>query len=192
MGGTEKTKINKPDNLNAKQKRFCEEYVIDLNATQAAIRSGYSKKTARSQAQRLLTKVDIQNYIKSLQSEIQDRNKITVDECVQILANIARFDISEVYNELGGMKAIAEIPKEHRTAITGIESEQQFDFMDGEKIPAGIIKKIRTSGKESAIDKLMKHLGGYEKDNQQKQVVIDYSKLSPETLMNIWNARNTD
>ena len=47
-------------NLSLKQKRFCDEYLIDLNATQAAIRAGYSKKTAASQGERLLRKVEIQ------------------------------------------------------------------------------------------------------------------------------------
>ena len=52
--------------MNEKQKRFCEEYLIDCNATQAAIRAGYSEKTAGSQAFDLLKKPEIQNYIAEL------------------------------------------------------------------------------------------------------------------------------
>ena len=65
--------------LNPKQKRFCEEYVKDLNGTQAAIRAGYSKKTAKEQASHLLTKINIQQYIKELQEKIQKENWLTVD-----------------------------------------------------------------------------------------------------------------
>jgi len=58
--------------LNEKQIMFCREYIVDLNATQAAERSGYSKKTARSQGQRLLTHVDVQEKITKLKA---DRSK---------------------------------------------------------------------------------------------------------------------
>lgn len=55
--------------LNDKQKRFAREYVIDLNATRAAIRAGYSEKTAKSQGQRLLTNVDVSEFIKELMDQ---------------------------------------------------------------------------------------------------------------------------
>lgn len=54
-----------PRNISDKQKRFCEEYIVDLNATQAAIRAGYSKKTAQQQASRLLLNVVVSEAIKS-------------------------------------------------------------------------------------------------------------------------------
>ena len=56
--------------LTAKQQRFCEEYPVDLNATQAAIRAGYSERTARSQGQRLLTHVDIQKVLEIGREEL--------------------------------------------------------------------------------------------------------------------------
>ena len=63
--------------LNDKQLRFCQEYVIDLNGTQAAIRAGYSKNTANEQSSRLLTNVNIQAKIQSLQTVIS--NKLMID-----------------------------------------------------------------------------------------------------------------
>lgn len=60
------SKENKHKKLTDKQKRFCEEYVIDLNATQSAIRAGYSERTVRSIANENLTKLDIQDYIQKL------------------------------------------------------------------------------------------------------------------------------
>ena len=66
--------ITKP--LSEKQKRFCLEYVKDLNATQAAIRSGYSERTAKSQGQRLLTHVDVQALITKLKQEVAESIKI--------------------------------------------------------------------------------------------------------------------
>ena len=75
--------------LTDKQKVFCEQYLADMNATQAAVRAGYSEKTARQQAQRMLTKVDIQKEIQQLQAERSERCKITADEVVERLRSIA-------------------------------------------------------------------------------------------------------
>ena len=75
--------------LNDKQKRFCLEYIIDLNATQASIRAGYSEKTARTIASEHLTKPNIQDYIAFLQTEIQERTKVTLDSVVMMTNDIA-------------------------------------------------------------------------------------------------------
>ncbi|WP_296193672.1 MULTISPECIES: terminase small subunit [unclassified Psychrobacter] len=71
--------------LTAKQQRFKDEYLIDNNATQAAIRAGYSKKTAKSQGQRLLTNVDIKAAIKAGQKDIAKRNGLTIDDILDEL-----------------------------------------------------------------------------------------------------------
>ena len=71
--------------LTAKQARFKDEYQIDSNATQAAIRAGYSKKTAKSQGQRLLTNVDIKAAIKAGQKDIAKRNGLTIDDILDEL-----------------------------------------------------------------------------------------------------------
>ena len=76
--------------LNEKQKQFCEEYIIDLNGTQAAIRAGYSKKTANEQAAQLLAKLSIQEYICELKNKRSERVKYSQDELMR--------DILEVKN----------------------------------------------------------------------------------------------
>jgi phage terminase small subunit len=151
--------------LTPKKRRFCEEYVKDLNATQAAIRAGYSENSARSQGQRMLTIVDIQNYIKKLQAEISARNKMTVDECVQALSAMARFDINDLYNEDGTFKDFKDIPKEARLVIEGLESDE----ITSQGMTVGVTKKVKLSSRRANIIELMKHLGGYEKDNKQKE-----------------------
>ena len=78
--------------LTEKQKRFCEEYLIDLNATQAAIRAGYSAKTAEQTAARLLRNVKVQKYISQLQKEQSDRTGITADTVLKELKKIALTD----------------------------------------------------------------------------------------------------
>ena len=76
--------------LNEKQKQFCEEYIIDLNGTQAAIRAGYSEKTANRIASELLSKLDIQEYIFELKNKRSERVKYSQDELMR--------DILEVKN----------------------------------------------------------------------------------------------
>lgn len=68
--------------LEEKQKMFCKEYLVDFNGTQAAIRAGYSKKTANEQASRLLTKVNVQTYLKQLIEKRNERTNITQDDVV--------------------------------------------------------------------------------------------------------------
>ena len=75
--------------LTNKQKRFCEEYLIDLNATQAAIRAGYKPKNARSSASENLTKPDIQQYMQQLMQQRSQRTGITADDVISELAKIA-------------------------------------------------------------------------------------------------------
>ena len=82
--------------MTDKQARFCEEYMIDLNATQAAIRAGYSPKTANEQAARLLANVSIQNRIAQLQAEQSRRTGVSADRVVRELAKVAFVDRKSV------------------------------------------------------------------------------------------------
>lgn len=152
--------------LSPKQVRFCQEYVVDLNATQAAIRAGYSVKTAYSIGNENLKKPEIKNFISELQKDIQERNKITIDECVNMLSSMARFDISELYDENGCLKPISKMPKEARMVIEGIDTNEVK--IDGKSV--GVINKLKLSSRRANIIELMKHLGGYEKDNNQKEL----------------------
>ncbi|MFI3175631.1 MAG: terminase small subunit [Bacillota bacterium] len=76
--------------MSPKQKRFCEEYLANSNATQAAIVAGYSPKTARSQGQRMLTNVDIKNYIDGRMKSRDDNLVASADEILQYLTNVVR------------------------------------------------------------------------------------------------------
>lgn len=79
--------------MTDKQKKFCDEYLIDLNATQAAIRAGYSKKTANRIASENLSKLDIQEYISAKKKELQKKNEIKLDDVVEALKTIGFADI---------------------------------------------------------------------------------------------------
>lgn len=76
--------------LNGKQQRFADEYLIDLNATQAAIRAGYSKKTAKEQGSRLLSNVNIKTYISERMKEKEKELIADQDEVLKYLTNVLR------------------------------------------------------------------------------------------------------
>lgn len=101
--------------MNERQKVFVEEYMKDMNATQAAIRAGYSEKTARSQGQRLLTKVDIQNAIRELREKIQSDNIATIKDIEEFLSlsMIGKLD-EEVIMTVGTGEGFSEVIKERR------------------------------------------------------------------------------
>ncbi len=77
--------MKEPGAMTPKQERFCEEFIIDGNATGAARRAGYSAKTAYVQGPRLLENVGVAARISELQAEVSERNKITVDSVVAML-----------------------------------------------------------------------------------------------------------
>ncbi len=81
--------------MTAKQKRFCEEYLVDCNATQAAIRTGYSKKTARAVGQRLLTNVDIKKYIEQQLQKMKTEKIADAQEVLEYLTSVMRGEQKE-------------------------------------------------------------------------------------------------
>ena len=103
------------EKMTAKQKRFCDEYLIDLNATQAAIRAGYSEKTARAMGAENLTKPYIKDYIEGRMAEKESALIADQDEVLKYLTRVLRGEsISSVLarNELGGEDVIEKPPDE--------------------------------------------------------------------------------
>lgn len=76
--------------LTAKQKRFCDEYLIDLNATQAAIRAGYSRRSARQIADKNMSKADIKAYIDARMAEKESQLIADQDEVLKYLTSVLR------------------------------------------------------------------------------------------------------
>jgi len=81
--------------LTQKQKKFCHEFLVDLNGTQSAIRAGYSVKGARQGANETMSKPYIQQYLKKLMEKQQERTQITADSVIKELASIGFAEIDE-------------------------------------------------------------------------------------------------
>lgn len=106
--------------LTQKQAEFCNQYMIDLNGRQAAIRAGYSPKTAEFQAARLLRKDKVQEYLTKLQSEARKQTEITRGEVLGVLASILRSDVPD-YFENGKLKAFDKLTPAQKKAIESVK-----------------------------------------------------------------------
>ena len=88
--------------LNQRQKKFCDEYLIDCNATQAAIRAGYSPKTAKQIGQRMLTNVDLKDYIDAQLERIHNEKTADAQEVIEYLTSVMRGEHTEQVLKLAG------------------------------------------------------------------------------------------
>jgi phage terminase small subunit len=154
--------------LTAKRRRFVEEYLVDLNGTQAAIRAGYSKRSAGQTAGELLKKPEIANEIQKAKQERSKRTNITQDEVLEMLAEMARADIRDY---MDWDETLARfIPKADMKAPTRlIQSIKSTQTKDGGSC------EIKLYSRNDAIEKLMRHLGMFdepEKDDAQEYHVV--------------------
>lgn len=158
--------------LTDKQEAFCQSYV-QLNDRSASYRVAYDAESMNSNSVRVAAHEvfhdpNVTLRIEELQSEIRERNKIKIDDVLSVLTDMIKFDISELYDENDNLKSIHEIPKAHRQMIASLKT----DHLYGGKEIIGETKEIKTLNKLDVIEKFMKHLGGYEKDNQQRKIEI--------------------
>ncbi|QGY29774.1 terminase small subunit [Pantoea cypripedii] len=143
--------------LNDKQEMFCREYLIDLNATQAAIRAGYSEKTAKETGYENLTKPHIQERISALQAARNERVDIDADYVLRRLAEIDQMDVLDILNDDGGIKPISEWPKVWRTTLSGLDINTSITNFD-ETTTENILKKIKWPDKVKNLELLGKHV----------------------------------
>jgi len=158
--------------LTPKQEQFCNEYLIDLNATQAAIRAGYSKKTATEQASRLLINVKVIEYLNGLRSNLQKKTEITQQRVLDEYAKIAFFDIRRIYNDDGSLLPIKDIDDDSAAAIAGIECFEETERAGEETIVTGILRKVKITDKKGALDSICKVLGYNTPDKSQVEMAI--------------------
>ena len=140
--------------LTPKQAVFVEEYLIDLNATQAAIRAGYKSKTAKSIGQENLTKPVIADAIAKAQAARSQRTQINADRVLLELGRLAFSDFRKLFDADGRFKGIHDIDDDTAAAVSSVEIVEQFD-KDG---AISYLKKIRLWPKVPANEMLGKYL----------------------------------
>lgn len=129
--------------LTPKQALFVKEYLVDLNATQAAIRAGYSEKTAGATGNENLQKPEIADAVRQAMEERGERTEITADRVLVEIERLALYDPKD-FLDVTGPKDIALLPEDVRRAITGWKWDRQGNF-------------IITFAKEAALQMLGRH-----------------------------------
>ena len=159
--------------LNPKQQRFVEEYLIDLNATQAAIRAGYSPKTATAIASENLAKPNISAAIACAMAERSKRTGITQDRVLEELAKVAFIKLTDIVDDTGKIKADAT--DEDRACIESIKYKRtDTDTGYSEE------REVKASPKLKALELIGRHLGMFESHSSKEQLKLNREKFEYE------------
>lgn len=143
--------------ISQQHEDFARQYLIDLNATQAAIRAGYSEKTAYSQGHRLLKNAEIQNLIAELRKETAERLELTRDDCIRQYQRIGFSDPRRLFSADGSIKGITELDDDTAAAVQGYEIEcRRLDGPDSDPVP---VLKIKWADRRAALDSIMRGQG---------------------------------
>lgn len=161
--------------LTDKQEMFCREYLIDLNATQAAIRAGYSEKTANEQGAQNLAKLSIQSRISELKAERNDRIDIDADYVLRRLFEIDQMDVLDILTSTGELKPVSQWPKVWRTTLSGLDVVE----MTAEGNTAALLKKIKWPDKVKNLELLGKHISVQAFKEQVEQKVTATHSIMP-------------
>jgi phage terminase small subunit len=142
--------------------RFVQEYAKDLNATQAALRSGYSAHTADRQGSRLLKNVEVKTQIDALLAKVTQRNEITIERTVREIARLAYGDPRTMFDAQGNLKPIHELDDDAAACIAGIELETKREDSGDDEDPVAIVTvttKVKRWDKVRALSQCMEFLG---------------------------------
>lgn len=168
--------------ITAKQQRFVEEYLVDLNATQAAIRAGYSQKTAEVIGFENLRKPHIQALIDKAMNERAQRTQITQDRVLQEYARLGFFDPRKLFNSDGSPKGITELDDDTAAVLAGLEVVEMWEGRGDDRHFVGYLKKYKLADKKGALDSLARHLGMFI-DKSQVKITRDFEDMTDEELI---------
>lgn len=145
--------------LTDKQKRFVQEYLVDLNATQAAARAGYSARTANEQGARLLAKDSVRQAVRQGQERISRKLEITRERVLREYARLAFFDPRRLFEQDGRPRDINQLDEDTAAALAGLDVLETYEGTGEDRRLAGCTKKYKLANKLGALDSLGKHLG---------------------------------
>lgn len=157
--------------MEARHQKFADSYLINFNATKAAIDAGYSEATAGQTGYKLLRREDIQQYLAERRAALSASTGVTLERTIAELARVAFADMRDVLD--WGVKPVQVADN---LEIDMAYAEPKNSASLSPDVAAAVAEvnqgkagfKIKLHSKTNALDMLMKHLGGYERDNTQK------------------------
>lgn len=145
--------------LTDKQRRFVDEYLVDLNATQAAIRAGYSKRRASEIGSQLLRKPNVAEAISVAQAERSQRTQIDADYVLRRMVEIDQMDVLDIMTDDMQLKPVSQWPRVWRQYLSGFDLAEMFEGRGEEREMVGLLKKIKWPDKVKNLELLGRHFG---------------------------------
>ena len=181
-----------PQILTCRQELFILEYAKDLNATQAAIRAGYSAKTASAQASRLLKKV--MPLVKRHQAATRVPDEIvrhqrgiaTLEQTLRLCTAMAFGDPRAIFDAHNNCKSVNELTRRQALMITGFEVEETFTQVGDRAAHTGYVKRFRLADRAPYVNMLLKHLGAF----PAKQILVAPTSASPRFDTSNWTTED--
>ena len=174
--------------LTRKQELFVKEYLIDLNATQAAIRAGYSVKTALAIGSENLSKPDIAAAIQAAMDLRSLRTEITADRVLKEIQKIAFSDIRNVFDKDGRLLPVGMMPPEVTASISSIKISTK-SLPGSDPVDVEHIAELKFWDKNSSLEKLGKHLKLFNEVGSKENPLTVNSTLTDEQLIAIATGR---
>jgi phage terminase small subunit len=168
--------------LTDKQEKFCREYVKDFNGAQAAIRSGYSKKTAKESAAQVLTNINVTERINELTKKQSEKSEVTAQMIIDEFKKIAFTSIAHLHNTWITRKEFEDLTDDQKAAIQEIKTRTRTEVINKTAYEIEEIQ-IKLYDKQRALENLGKHIGFYAEDNAQRKTGINHDELTTEELL---------
>jgi phage terminase small subunit len=163
-----KSQSKKKQPLTNKQKLFVKEYLISLNATDAARRAGYSKKTAKDIGCQNLAKLNIQKEIQKTIKKREKKLELSGERIVKEHASIGLHNIGDYYNEDGTAKQLHELTRKQLAAVKSFSRVIIPEDKETGQKQEVFITDYHFLGKDKPLEALSKHFGIYEQDHEQQ------------------------
>ncbi|MDR2820948.1 MAG: terminase small subunit [Desulfovibrio sp.] len=152
--------------LTAKQRMFVAEYLVDLNATQAAIRAGYSVKTAYHIGAELLQKTTVSEALQAALMKRERKTEITAEKVLLQYARFAFSDVRQLFSDNGMLKPMSEWPDDAAAAVAGVETVEL-----GGDLP-GVVRKVKLVDKRASLADVAKHLGMFTEQQEVNGTLV--------------------
>jgi len=158
--------------LTTKERRFVEEYLIDFNGTAAAIRAGYSEKTAATIASQNLRKLYIQAEIQRSLKDLTDKTDITKERILIEMRRLALFDVRTLYDEDGNPLPVHKLSDDAAAAINGLDVVS----VGNAEVGVGQVMKYKIPDKNKALESLAKILGYLDRTTELERLQAEKLK----------------
>ncbi|MGX8974603.1 terminase small subunit [Pseudomonas aeruginosa] len=145
--------------LTKKQRLFVDEYLLDLNATQAAIRAGYSPRRATEIGYQLLQRPEVAQAIQAAMAERSKRTEVEADYVIRRLREIDEMDVLDILEDDGSFRSIRDWPRAWRQFLSGIEIAELFEGRGDDRRIAGVLRKVKWPDKLRNLELLSRHVG---------------------------------